>query len=159
VYKRQILYSRILATYLCDIFHNIFNVYRIDQLSNFENDENIIKIMIIDEPEILDEAIPKLPKEAYEKYNIVKSTPHFLEIINKNGNKGEGLRALAKHLNISKEEIIAVGDAGNDLEMIEYAGLGVAMENATEDVKKAANYQTTSNNDDGIAKVVEKYIV
>lgn len=127
--------------------------------NEIDSEENIIKIMIIDEPEILDEAILKLPKEAYEKYNIVKSTPHFLEIINKNGNKGEGLRALAKHLNISKEEIIAVGDAGNDLEMIGYAGLGVAMENATEDVKKIANYQTTSNNDDGIVKVIEKYIV
>ena len=48
-----------------------------------DKDENIVKIMLIDEPEILDEAISKLPKEAYEKYNIVKSTPFFLEIINK----------------------------------------------------------------------------
>lgn len=124
-----------------------------------DKDENIIKIMLIDEPEILDKAIASLPKEAYEKYTIVKSTPHFLEIINKNGNKGEGLKALAKHLNITHEEIIAVGDAGNDIEMIEYAGLGVAMANATEEVKKVANFHTNSNNDDGIATIIEKYIM
>jgi Cof subfamily protein (haloacid dehalogenase superfamily) len=124
-----------------------------------DKNENIIKIMLIDEPEILDRAISRLPKEAYQKYTIVKSAPHFLEIINKNGNKGEGLKALAKHLNITHEEIIAVGDAGNDIEMIEYAGLGVAMANATEEVKKVANYHTNSNNDDGIATIIEKYIM
>ena len=122
-------------------------------------DEHIIKIMLIDEEEILNKAIEKLPKEIYENYNVVKSTPYFLEIINKNGNKGQGLKALAKHLNVKKEEIIAVGDAGNDLEMIKYAGLGVAMGNATDDVIEVANYKTTSNNEDGIAKIVEKFIM
>ena len=58
-----------------------------------------------------------------------------------------------------KEEIIACGDASNDLAMIEYAGLGVAMENATDDVKEIANYQTKSNNEDGIAEVVNKFIL
>lgn len=132
---------------------------KIVDFKKIDKDETIIKIMLIDEPDILDLAISKLPKEAYERYNIVKSTPHFLEVINKEGNKGAGLKALAKHLNITKEEIIAVGDAGNDLEMIEYAGLGVAMENATDEVKKSANYMTSSNNEDGIAQVIEKFIV
>lgn len=121
-------------------------------------DEHIVKIMLIDEEDILDEAISKLPKEAYEKYNIVKSTPYFLEIINKEGNKGEGLKALVDHLKINKDEVIAVGDAGNDKDMIEYAGLGVAMANATEEIKNISQYITSSNNDDGIAKLINKFI-
>lgn len=132
------------------------NVVDFDKI---KDDERIIKIMLIDEADVLDKAIAKLPEEVYEKYNVVKSTPYFLEIINKNGNKGQGLKALAKHLNVKSEEIIAVGDAGNDADMIKYAGLGVAMGNATEDIVKIANYKTLSNNDDGIAKVVEKFIM
>lgn len=122
-------------------------------------DEHIIKIMFVDEAEVLDRAITKIPEEFYNKYNIVKSTPFFLELINKNANKGVGLDALAKHLNISNKEIIAVGDAGNDLEMIKYAGLGVAMGNATDEVKEAANYITKSNNEDGIAQIIDEYIL
>jgi len=121
--------------------------------------ENIIKIMLIDDVEILDAALAKLPKEVFERYNVVKSTPYFLEIINKEGNKGQGLKALAKHLNVKREEIIAVGDAGNDIDMIKYAGLGVAMGNATDEVKDLADYQTSSNNEDGIAEIVEKFIM
>ena len=121
-------------------------------------DENIIKIMLVDEEEILDAAINRLPKEAYDKYNIVKSTPYFLEIINKNGNKGEGLKALANHLGVKREEVMAFGDASNDREMIEYAGLGVAMENAMEEVKKVADYITCNNNESGVAKVINKFI-
>lgn len=122
------------------------------------DDENIIKIMLVDEAEILDEAISRLPQEAYEKYNIVKSTPYFLEIINKNGNKGEGLKALAEHLGVKREEVMAFGDASNDREMIEYAGLGVAMENAMEEIKEVADYITCNNNEDGVAKVINKFI-
>lgn len=131
----------------------------VTDFSDMENDEYLAKIMMLDEPEILDEAISKLPKEAYEKYNIVKSTPFFLEIINKNGDKGEGLKALGEYLGIKREEMIAIGDAANDISMIEYAGLGVAMANASEDVKKVADLITVSNEEDGVAKVIEEYIL
>ncbi|MBE6050401.1 MAG: sugar-phosphatase [Clostridium sp.] len=127
--------------------------------SEVGEDEHIVKVMFIDEAEILDEAIEKLPKEIYEKYTVVKSTPFFLEVINKTSGKGRGLKALADHLNVKQEEIIAVGDAANDLDMIEYAGLGVAMGNATEEVKEKANYITASNNEDGIAEIIEKFIL
>ena len=60
---------------------------------------------------------------------------------------------------MSREEMIACGDGYNDLSMIKYAGLGVAMENAVLPVKTAANYVTLSNNDDGIAHVVEKFML
>lgn len=132
------------------------NVLNYDEIPD---DEDIVKIMYIDEPEVLDRAIANIPKEMYEKYYMMKSAPHFFEIINKYGNKGVGLKALADYLNVKREEVIAMGDAGNDLAMIEYAGLGVAMGNADEEVKKISNYITKTNNEDGVAEVIEKFVL
>lgn len=122
-------------------------------------DEEIVKIMFIDEPDILDKAIAKVPKELYDKYVMVKSAPHFFEIIKKGSGKGAGLKALAGYLKVRREEVIACGDAGNDLDMVKYAGLGVAMKNAMDEVKEAADYITSDNNNDGIAKVIDKFIL
>ena len=66
---------------------------------------------------------------------------------------------LAKHMGITLDQVITMGDAGNDLHMIECAGMGVAMGNAFEEVKKAANYITDSNEDDGVAKAIEKFVL
>jgi HAD-superfamily hydrolase, subfamily IIB len=122
-------------------------------------DEEIVKIMMIDEPEILSKAVERLPQKLYEDYTVVQSTPYFLEFLNKVSNKGVGVQALAEHLDINREEIICVGDAGNDHHMIEYSGLGVAMGNATDEIKEIADYITTSNEEDGVAEVIEKFIL
>lgn len=121
-------------------------------------EEDIVKIMLIDPVEVLEEAIKKLPQTLYDEYTIVRSAPFFLEFLNKNSGKAVGVKALGEHLGIKREEIICIGDAGNDLDMIEYAGLGVAMGNAFEEVKKAADYITDSNEEDGVAKVIEKFV-
>lgn len=126
---------------------------------NIENDESFIKIMMIDEPEILQRAVDNLPQEVYEKYTVVRSAPFFLEFLNKEVNKGVGVEMLAKHLGVKREEVITMGDAGNDLHMIEYAGMGIAMGNAFDEVKEAANYITDSNNEDGVAKAIEKFVL
>ena len=131
----------------------------IKDFNDVEDNEEIIKIMMIDEPEILDSAISRLPKKLYEEYNVFKSAPFFLEFTNKMVDKGLGLKQLGEYLNIKREEIIACGDAGNDVSMVKYAGLGVAMENATDDVKQCADCITKSNDEDGIAEIVEKYIL
>lgn len=122
------------------------------------DDEDIIKIMFVDPEEKLEEAIKKLPADIYDKYTIVRSAPFFLEFLNKESNKGVGVAALAGHLGIKQEEVICMGDAGNDLAMIEYAGMGVAMGNAFEEVKKAANFITLSNEEDGVAFAINKFI-
>lgn len=137
---------------------NFINFY-IDDFKGIKDNDEIIKVMMIDEPEILDEGIRKLPKEIYEKYTVAKSTPFFLEFLNKESSKGVGIKLLAEHLGIKKEEVIAVGDEMNDFSMIEYAGLGVAMGNACDKIKEIANYVTDTNNDDGVAKVIEEFIV
>lgn len=127
--------------------------------NEISEDEHIVKVMFIDDEKIIDKVIKELPNEVEERYKVVRSAPYFLEEINKESGKATGLAALAKYLNVSKDNIIAVGDAGNDLDMIQYAGLGVAMGNADESVKQVADYITADNNNDGIAEVIEKFIL
>lgn len=127
--------------------------------SQVTNEEEIIKIMLVDEPEVLQKAVDRLPEELYSEYTVVRSAPYFLEFLDKKVNKGEGVRALAEHLNIKKEEIMCFGDAGNDWHMIAFAGMGVAMGNAFPEVKEIANYITKSNEEDGVAYAIEKFVL
>lgn len=126
---------------------------------NLDPNTNIIKVMMIDKEEILSKAVSQLPEEVYEKYSVLRSEPYFLEFLNKDVNKGQGVKKLAERFDIKKEEIICIGDAGNDIHMIQYAGLGVAMENAMKEVKKVANYITLTNEEDGVAHIIEKFIL
>lgn len=128
-------------------------------LNNLDPSTEIIKFMFVDDPEILDEVIKNLPKEVYEKYTVVRSATYFLEFLHPVANKGTGVEAIAKELNINSNEIICVGDAGNDIHMLQYAGLGVAMENAFDEVKKVADYITKSNANDGVAHVINEFIL
>lgn len=122
-------------------------------------DIKIVKMMMIDDAEVLDQGIAQIPKEYFERYTMVKSSPYFFEILNKQADKGAALKHLAQHLGIKQEEVMAIGDNENDLPMIEFAGIGVAMGNATENVKQIANVITASNNEHGVAKAVEKYVL
>jgi Cof subfamily protein (haloacid dehalogenase superfamily) len=90
---------------------------------------------------------------------VVKSAPYFLEVLNKQAHKGAAVKNLAEHLGIKQEEVMAIGDNENDLTMVEYAGIGVAMANATENVKNAADVLTASNEEDGVAEVINKYVL
>lgn len=119
----------------------------------------IVKVMFIDKPELIDEIIDQIPEEVRSKYTIVRSAPFFLEFLHKSVNKGAGVAALAKKLNIKQEEVICIGDAGNDIHMIKYAGLGVAMGNAFPEVKKIANFITKTNEEDGVAYIINKFIL
>lgn len=87
------------------------------------------------------------------------SQPTFLEFMGEGVSKAVALERLGQMLGSTREEAIAVGDGFNDLEMIEYAGLGVAMENAPEGVKAKADYITDSNDEDGVAKAIEKFML
>ncbi len=119
----------------------------------------IIKMMMIDEPEILDAAITQLPAEFRERYTVVKSAPFYLEILHQGASKGVALSHLANHLGLKADEVMAIGDNENDLTMIDYAGIGVAMANAIDEVKEAADVTTASNDEDGVALIVEQYVL
>lgn len=127
--------------------------------SEINEDLTFCKVMLIDEPEIIDNIITKIPKDFHDKYTIVRSAPFFLEFLNKKVNKGSGLQALCNKLNIDPCEVIAVGDEENDRHMIEFAGLGVAMSNARDSIKEIANYITDSNDNHGVAKVISEFIL
>lgn len=152
-FNKDISDYTILEAYLTGTHLNVTTLDKVPR------DIGMSKFMMIDHPEILDECIKKIPDEYYEKYTIVKSTPFFLEFLNKNANKGAGINLLSQKLGIKQDEIICVGDAGNDKHMIEYAGLGVAMGNATEEIKEIANYITLTNDENGVAHVIDKFIL
>jgi len=81
----------------------------------------------------------------------------IIEMYTPETNKGNAIKLISGYYNIPKERVIAFGDGENDIEMIKGAGIGVAMENAVENVKKVANYHTLSNIDDGVAHFLNKY--
>jgi len=98
--------------------------------------------------------------EIYEgKLSIYRSEPFFVEVMPYGVNKATALEALIKSLNIGRENLICCGDGYNDLSMIEYAGVGVAMGNALQIVKDAADFVTGTNDNDGLISVIQKYIM
>jgi Cof subfamily protein (haloacid dehalogenase superfamily) len=124
-----------------------------------EDDHGIIKAMMVAEPSKLTEVIAALPAELKEEFTVVQSAPFFLEFLNPSSNKGIGVSAIAEYLGIKAEEVICMGDAENDHHMLEYAGLGIAMANAMEETKRIANYIAESNDDHGVAKSIEKFVL
>lgn len=83
---------------------------------------------------------------------------NIIEIIRKGMNKAVGLQNIAKYYDIPKERIIAFGDEDNDLEMIDYAGVGVSMGNAIDSLVSISKHQTVSNEEDGISIFLEEYL-
>jgi Cof subfamily protein (haloacid dehalogenase superfamily) len=90
---------------------------------------------------------------------IVDSSRHNIEITRKGVSKGKAVEMLAEHYGLNREEIITIGDSENDLPMIEYAGLGIAMGNASARVKQKADYITDSNDEEGVANAINKFIL
>ena len=117
------------------------------------------KAVIAYEQEELDRKIKEIPREYYDYYEIIKTRDVLLEFMPKGVTKAFGISLLAKDLGLTPSEIMAIGDEENDLPMIEYAGLGVAMDNAVPFVKEAADYVTTSNLEHGVAKAINKFVL
>ncbi|MFZ5647861.1 MAG: Cof-type HAD-IIB family hydrolase [Bacillota bacterium] len=116
------------------------------------------KILMVSSRDKIDRLWGELGNYFGEKLYITKSKPIFLECMHPESTKGRALKAVAGYYGISPADIIVVGDSYNDLEMIRYAGLGVAVANAREEVKKSAGFVTLSNNDGGVARVIRKFI-
>lgn len=126
------------------------------QVSDIPTNISIPKIMFVNHPDKLNRTIEELPKSLNEQYTIVQSAPYFLEFVHPSASKGNAVKMLAEQLGIKQEETMTIGDNGNDLSMIEYAGCGVAMGNAIPEVKAAADFQTRSNNESGVAYAIRK---
>lgn len=117
-----------------------------------------IKILMSVQPEILPQIQQRIAEFLPDSLTVVQTAPFYLEIIPNTIDKGQGIRDICRTLGIFATAVIAFGDAENDIPMLQAAGMGVAMGNATEPVKAAADYITLSNNHDGIAAALEKFI-
>ncbi|MPW26873.1 Cof-type HAD-IIB family hydrolase [Alkalibaculum sp. M08DMB] len=135
------------------------NVRIYDDTEEFLNTVKTNKYMGMASHEKLDK-IAKLIKEQYDDYVFIEyGLREHMEIYPKTINKGIALTSLADKLSIPMEEVMAIGDAENDISMLEAAGLGVAMGNALSSVKEKADYITKSVEDDGVAYAIEKFII
>lgn len=121
--------------------------------------EPVVKAMMLAHPDVLVDVEQTLVKEVGEEVSVFRSKPFFLEFTALNVTKGTSLHQLTQKLGIKAEEVIAIGDSYNDITMIEFAGLGVAMGNAPDAIKDIANHVTDTNNNDGVAQVVEDFIL
>lgn len=116
------------------------------------------KCLMTSSPENLEALEPVFAQKYLHEAQVFRSEPYFLEITPKNVDKAYCLKHLLEILGIKREEMVCCGDGFNDLSMIQFAGLGVAMANAQEKVKEVADYITEHDNDhDGIAEVIERF--
>lgn len=118
----------------------------------------INKCLIVGSPEPLHQLELRLADTLQGKLSVYRSANFFLECVPLGIEKSQSIDKLAESLGIAREEIIAIGDGYNDMGMIKYAGLGVAMANAEDEVKESADFVTLSNEEDGVAHVIEKFI-
>lgn len=117
------------------------------------------KFLMLDDGDYLALVEPRVKAALGKNFSVYRSEPFFLEILPKGIDKALSLERLLDKIGMKREEMIACGDGYNDLSMIEFAGLGVAMENAVLPLRKIADYITDSNDDDGVGKVVEKFML
>ena len=117
------------------------------------------KFLALSEPDTIQQILKVVNAEFGGAVFAATSKATFLELTHPSVNKGHALAALADKLAIRREEVMAIGDSNNDYPMIDYAGFGVAMGNASERVKKIAQAVTAHNNAHGVAEAIEKYVL
>jgi Cof subfamily protein (haloacid dehalogenase superfamily) len=122
--------------------------------------QEALKIMAVNRDQ---ERLLEMEKDLKHIYgsslHITRSKPYYLEIMNPRANKALALKTLAEHFGIQQREVMALGDSYNDMEMIKWAGLGVAMGNAPAEVKRVADFVTASNDEDGVAQALQYWIL
>lgn len=115
------------------------------------------KMLAMAEPELLQTIESTINERLGGKIFTATSKPTYLELTHPDVNKGAALDWLGRYLNIPRAEIMAIGDSNNDYPMLEYAGIGVAMGNASERVKSVAQFVTADNDSDGVALAIERF--
>lgn len=116
------------------------------------------KILVCGDPNLLEKMMAELQKHFHQFLNIYRSDPFFLEIMPQNIDKAYSLKKLLGSIGLSSDSMICCGDGFNDLSMIRYAGLGVAMANAQSVIKESADFITKSNDEDGVLHVINTFL-
>ncbi len=141
-----------------EVFLTKMSTKRVDDFSaaiTFNPD----KCLIVGEPDSLVPLADSLNGQFGELMSAYRSEPFFLEVVPRGIDKALSLQRLFEHVGCTAEDIVAVGDGFNDLTMIQLAGFGVAMANAQDVVKDAADYVTLSNEEDGVAELVDQFLL
>lgn len=115
------------------------------------------KILIISEAAIINKIQTHLKNVFANRLNISTSKPTYLELMNKDASKENAVKFISEYYDIKRDDVIAIGDNFNDIDMISFAGTGIAMGNAPAEVKQFADYVTDTNNNDGVAKALTKF--
>lgn len=118
--------------------------------------EPIVKFTVFTQPDVLDEAMREWGTWI-QQYNIQRSGEFFTDFMHQEASKGNALKNLAAKLGIQQEEVLSIGNYYNDISMLTYAGMGIAMENSPLEVKAAANAVTGTNNENGVRDALLKY--
>ena len=128
----------------------------VKQLEDMAGINDVHKIIAVGTPEMVSSSFSAIRKEL-SGFSVAKSSPYYIEINNAGVNKGLALETIAERYGIDRKDTIAFGDYDNDIEMLEKAGVGVAMANSTENVLERTALRTESNEDDGVAVFLESY--
>lgn len=131
---------------------------RVDNLKDYLTFK-VPKFIMLGDGDYLEKIEDSVRTALSGKVDVYRSEPFFLEILPKNVNKATALEKLLNHLGVSREELMVFGDGYNDITMVKYAGIGVAMGNANDKLKAEADYIAPSNDEDGIAEVINKFVL
>lgn len=129
---------------------------KIRAIEELPSDLLIPKCMYIDDPDKINHFLKVLPETMTSRYNFLQSDRGYIDVMPKASSKANGLAKLAAYLNITAAEIMAIGDQKNDLSMLNYAGLPVAMANGIPEVKALAKFVTGTNDEGGVAQALTK---
>lgn len=128
----------------------------VDKLSEIVEKEVTLKLIISYDN---DESLAKVKESLFENLYYTIAHNKLIQIMNKSATKWNGIKSALDIINCKPEEAIYFGDDNDDIEPIKKCGIGVAVSNGIEDAKNAADYITDSNDDDGVAKFIEQYIL
>lgn len=131
-----------------------------DDLKIIANEsQGISKVLWIADPALIADKRLEMAAHFDGRLNCYSSMPPFLEFVSIEASKGTALVEIGARFGIDRSEMIAVGDAYNDVPMLEYAGFSVAMGNAPDDIKAMCSFVTDTNDNDGVAAVIKKYML
>ena len=142
------------------IVEGIINDIEVKKIESFKDNlkNPIHKVLLTGKPEYVASIVEEFKQPYGDSLSIYRSAPFFIEVMAQGIDKAASLDRLAKSLGIKQEEVMAFGDGYNDLSMIEYAGMGISMANGVDGVKERANFITLSNDEDGIAYALDKFL-
>lgn len=152
------LWTTDLSQMVC-YYGNLHNVIpQIVDIDNYLIENDVNNLVFCDKEDKIEDLFQKVSSQKVSEANFVMTCPTLLEFFNKEVSKGSGLKIVCDYLGVDLKDVLAIGDSNNDIDFVKNAGLGVAMGNATEKVKSVASYVTSTNEEEGVAKAVEKFL-